>query len=176
MGETAAYSSPPRTYAQDVGARLRRVRRQLGLSLQEVEAKSEQEFKASVLGAYERGERVISVLRLERLAGRYGVPVDFLLPNRHEPLPVSRDGTDPPTESASRPWVTFDLLSFDGVNQGEAAMVRRYLYRVQAMRRDHDSHRLAIRADDLVAMARMLDLEVTALLERLEYHRAASSP
>ncbi len=41
---------------------------------------SSQEFKASVLGAYERGERAISVPRLQRLARFYNVPVDQLLP------------------------------------------------------------------------------------------------
>ncbi len=42
-------------YARAVGARLRTMRKQMRLSLQAVEAMSEQEFKASVLGAYERG-------------------------------------------------------------------------------------------------------------------------
>ena len=51
-------SSP---YSRKVGERLRVIRRQKRLSLQEVEATSNEEFKASVLGAYERGERAISV-------------------------------------------------------------------------------------------------------------------
>ena len=42
-----------------VGERLRAIRRQKGLSLHDVEARSTLEFKASVLGAYERGERAI---------------------------------------------------------------------------------------------------------------------
>src|SRR5207253_3934884 len=67
-------------YARRVGERLRAIRKQKGLSLQEVEADSTQEFKASVLGAYERGERSISVPRLQRLARYYNVPVDQLLP------------------------------------------------------------------------------------------------
>jgi transcriptional regulator with XRE-family HTH domain len=50
-----------------VGERLRAIRRQKGLSLHDVEARSQQEFKASVLGAYERGERAISVPRLLRI-------------------------------------------------------------------------------------------------------------
>jgi ribosome-binding protein aMBF1 (putative translation factor) len=50
------------------GARLRAVRRQQHLSLHDVEVASNLEFKASVLGAYERGERAISVPRLQRLA------------------------------------------------------------------------------------------------------------
>ena len=63
-------SSP---YSRKVGDRLRVIRRQKRLSLQEVEASSSEEFKASVLGAYERGERAISVPRLERLAKFYNV-------------------------------------------------------------------------------------------------------
>src|SRR5437762_14363831 len=70
----------PANYAQRVGERLRAVRKQKRLSLQAVEATSQQEFKASVLGAYERGERAISVPRLQRLARFYNVPVDQLLP------------------------------------------------------------------------------------------------
>src|SRR6202158_2873466 len=63
-----------------VGERLRAIRRQKGLSLHDVEARSSLEFKASVLGAYERGERAISVPRLLRLAEIYEVPADQLLP------------------------------------------------------------------------------------------------
>src|SRR6188474_361009 len=69
-------------YSRKVGERLRVIRRQKRLSLQEVEATSTEEFKASVLGAYERGERAISVPRLERLAKFYNVPVDQLLPRQ----------------------------------------------------------------------------------------------
>lgn len=71
-------------YGRAVGERLRLIRRQKRLSLQEVEAVSDQEFKASVLGAYERGERAISVPRLHRLAQFYKVPVDQLLPEDHD--------------------------------------------------------------------------------------------
>ena len=58
----------PLSYARAVGDRLRNLRRQQSLSLLAVEEASGREFKASVLGAYERGERIISVLRLQRLA------------------------------------------------------------------------------------------------------------
>src|SRR3712207_7598950 len=77
-------------YGRKVGERLRSIRRQKRMSLQDVEAASNQQFKASVLGAYERGERAISVPRLERLARFYNVPVDQMLPMerpRPEALP-----------------------------------------------------------------------------------------
>ena len=100
-------------YARHVGERLRNIRRQQGLSLQAVEEQSEREFKASVLGAYERGERIISVLRLQRLARLYGVPVDQLLP-KMSPEPDfgsdsrapsgPREAPSPSTFPASNAW------------------------------------------------------------------------
>src|SRR3954467_380710 len=88
--EDDASASP---YSRKVGERLRVIRRQKKLSLQEVEATSNQEFKASVLGAYERGERAISVPRLQRLARFYNVPVDQLLPVDEGPdFGLARDG------------------------------------------------------------------------------------
>src|SRR6187549_1547837 len=78
--ETTDETTAGTPYSRKVGERLRAIRRQKRLSLQEVEAKSNQEFKASVLGAYERGERAISVPRLQRLSRFYSVPVEQLLP------------------------------------------------------------------------------------------------
>src|SRR3954447_12077781 len=69
-----------RAYAKAVGQRLRMVRQQRHLTLEEVDATSNREFKDSALSAYERGDRIISVLRLQRLAAFYNVPVDYLLP------------------------------------------------------------------------------------------------
>src|SRR6201988_5241253 len=83
----------PSGYGRRVGERLRAIRRQKRLSLQDVEASSLQEFKASVLGAYERGERAISVPRLQRLARFYNVPVDQLLPPDEGPAFPGLDGS-----------------------------------------------------------------------------------
>src|ERR1044072_7398842 len=68
------------SYAEQVGERLRNIRLQKGLSLHDVEERSGKEFKASVLGAYERGERSISVPRLQRLPIFSGAPVTPLRP------------------------------------------------------------------------------------------------
>ena len=69
-----------RAYAKAVGQRLRMVRQQRQLTLEDVDSNSNREFKDSALSAYERGDRIISVLRLQRLAAFYNVPVDYLLP------------------------------------------------------------------------------------------------
>ena len=151
------------TYAQRVGERLRAIRLQKGLSLHDVEQASTKEFKASVLGAYERGERSISVPRLQRLAIFYGVPVDQLLPR------VS-DGEiilDPiPTVSAQ--GVRIDLLKLKGIAAPEADVLNRYLNMIQMARGDFNGKVLTVRDVDIRALAAVFDLTTDALTTRLD--------
>src|SRR3954454_24858377 len=70
----------PSEYAKALGARLRAIRTQQGLSLHGVEEKSRGRWKAVVVGSYERGDRAVTVQKLSELAEFYGVPVSELLP------------------------------------------------------------------------------------------------
>lgn len=80
--EDELVSDPAETSVnQRLGAHLRGVRREKGLSLQRVEAMTDCRFKASVMGAYERGERALTVSRLVSLSTEYGLPVSRLLPS-----------------------------------------------------------------------------------------------
>jgi len=63
-----------------LGQRLRAARRHRGWSLGDVESHTDGEFKASVVGAYERGERAISVQRFVSLSDVYGTSASDLLP------------------------------------------------------------------------------------------------
>src|ERR1700757_751736 len=116
------------TYAQRVGERLRAIRLQKGLSLHDVEESSTEEFKASVLGAYERGERAISVPRLQRLARLYNVPVDQLLP-RDSGSDQDWNGeasSDSPHEDDERK-VTIDLTRLEDAPGPDRDLLGRYL-------------------------------------------------
>jgi transcriptional regulator with XRE-family HTH domain len=62
-----------------IAQRLRQARLALGWTLQDVEARSSGEFKASALGAYERGERDPSAIRLTRLGTIYGIRLETLV-------------------------------------------------------------------------------------------------
>jgi len=73
-----------------LGARLRALRRDLGMSLAEVEAASDGAINGVVLGSYERGDRTLSVIRLEELARFYGVFAEDLVADLMRPAPVSR--------------------------------------------------------------------------------------
>lgn len=164
----------PGAYAIKVGARLRAIRRQKHLSLQDVEAASEQEFKASVLGAYERGERAISVPRLQRLARFYRVPVDQLLPGDDGPDFGPRPGDADVVIDLDRPAprldekVKLDLAGLEQLDGPEADTMARYLRLIQVQRGDFNGRVLTIRRDDLRAIAAILDVTPELVTARLE--------
>lgn len=154
------------TYSRKVGERLRAIRRQKRLSLQDVEAASELEFKASVLGAYERGERAISVPRLQRLARFYNVPVDQLLPA--DEGPAFGDGSGSSTLPIDERSFTIDLRRLEDLSGPEADMLNRYLTMIQVQRQDFNGRVLTIRKDDLRAIACILGVGVDSATDRLD--------
>ena len=152
-------------FGRRVGERLRAIRRQKGRSLQEVEANSRLEFKASVLGAYERGERAISVPRLQRLARFYNVPVDQLLPRDRE---GEADVVDLTAPRPDRRKVVIDLTQLEDLSGVPAEMLGRYLTMIQVQRQDFNGRVLTIRRDDLRAIACILDTTVDGAAKRLD--------
>ena len=149
-----------------IGERLRSIRRQKGLSLHDVEARSGQEFKASVLGAYERGERAISVPRLMRLADIYQVPADQLLPREaHAEIDLTEDGA---ARSTHEDGFTIDLERLRGIDDDDASVVSRYVSTIQLQRQDFNGRLLTIRSDDLRVLAAVLGRSPEQLRARLD--------
>ena len=142
------------SFARLVGERLRQIRQQKKLSLSEVESATNQEFKASVMGAYERGERMISVPRLERLANFYGVTVDQLLPRDKQ-----REG-DTQSQSAAPTKLRIDVAKLSLREGKEFKMLERLLRMIQVQRQDFNGKVITVRAHDTRAIAVMLDVAV----------------
>ena len=153
------------TYAQRVGERLRAIRLQKGLSLHDVEQASTKEFKASVLGAYERGERSISVPRLQRLAIFYSVPVDQLLPRLAEGEIILDQA---PAGAAIGEGIRIDLQKLKGTSAPESEVLSRYLNMIQMARGDFNGKVLTVRDVDIRALAAVFDLTTEALTTRLD--------
>lgn len=153
------------TYAGRLGERLRNVRQQQGLSLHDVESRSGGRLKASVVGAYERGERAISVTRLRSLAEFYGAPIAQLLP---EP-----DTRRAPVMGGS--GLRIDLTRLDS-RQPELAIVGRYLTAIQARRGDYNGRVLTMRGNDIHALAAVLDTGPDELRRRLVDAGVAAEP
>ena len=155
------------SYTRQVGLRLRAIRRTKRLSLHDVEVESNKEFKASVLGAYERGERAISVPRLQRLASFYAVPVDQLLP----PM-VSHRTVEGASEAVERRapgrGITIDLTRLESLGTAEATLLNRYVSMIKAQRAVFSGHELTMRREDLNALAVLLDTDPDTVKARIE--------
>ncbi len=146
-----------RDFARAVGARLRAIRQQQGLSLHGVEQRSDGAWKAVVVGSYERGDRAISVQRLSELAEFYGIPVSELLPGR-----AANTG---PAPGSGR--VILDLQRLAAVPRDDAAPLARFVGAIQARRGDYNGRVLTIRRDDIQTLALLYDESPASVIERL---------
>jgi transcriptional regulator with XRE-family HTH domain len=147
------------TFVEEVGRRLRAIRRQQHLSLEEVEHRSGGRWSASAIGAYERGYRNLSLGRLRELADFYGVPISVLVGE-----------ADPRTEAATAAGpaanrVTLDVAALE--RQPEAAPVARYAQSIAMERGDFNGRMLTLRKDDLRMLGSVLQLSESDLIERL---------
>ncbi len=136
-------------FALTVGARLRAVRRQRGMSLADVEERSEGRWSASALGAYERGFRNITVPRLRELADFYDIPIGVLL---GEPVV----GTE-----ASRPRsIVLDLEALRRTATDTPLM--RFVNSIVVARGDFNGRVLSLRSDDLRALCALVGADSIA--------------
>jgi transcriptional regulator with XRE-family HTH domain len=143
-------------YGRALGARLRSIRQQQNLSLQGVEEKSRGQWKAVVVGSYERGDRAITVAKLAALASFYGVPVNELLPDG-----ASGSTIEPP------PSVVIDLTRLAEMPAPAGQLLQRYIAAIQAQRGDYNGRILSIRQEDLRTLAVMYDRRPSQLAEEL---------
>jgi transcriptional regulator with XRE-family HTH domain len=147
------------TYAKALGAKLRAIRTQQGLSLHGVEEKSRGRWKAVVVGSYERGDRAVTVQRLAELADFYGVPVSELLPDA--PATMANEPT---------PRLVIDLEALHAQPSDSYGPLVRYAQTIQSQRGDYNGKVLSIRQDDLRTLAVIYNENARTLTERLVSH------
>jgi transcriptional regulator with XRE-family HTH domain len=146
----------PSDYAKTLGARLRAIRTQQGLSLHGVEEKSRGRWKAVVVGSYERGDRSVTVQKLAELADFYGVPVSELLP-----------GDAGPSIITVAPKLVLDLEQIAQLPKEKAGPLARYIATIQSQRGDYNGRVLSIRQEDLRSLAVIYDKSPADLTEEL---------
>ncbi len=134
-------------YEEQVGARLRAIRNQLGLTLRDVEERSEGQWKAVVVGSYERADRAVSLPRLHQLAEFYGVDIAELLPGGM------------PKVSDEPPPLVVDLGRLRSVSTDrELWPLVRFVADVRSRRGDQSGDRVTLRSADARALAILLDV------------------
>lgn len=142
-----------------LGARLRSIRHQQGLSLADVQARSGGRWKAVVIGAYERGDRTITIARLSELARFYGVPLADLLPR-----------TRTETVATSERRYVLDLVALRRAattGRRDLLPVARFAAHIRRNRGDHNTRVLTIRASDIDMLALTTGQDPEDLTKRL---------
>jgi transcriptional regulator with XRE-family HTH domain len=154
--ETLEPTEDTAPFSREVGSRLRAVRRQRRLSLDDVERQSGGRWSASAIGAYERGFRNLSLPRLRELADFYGIPMATLLGE----IDLRED------RKGAIGKVVLDLGKLEQLD--EAAALVRYARSIVLERGDWNGRVLSIRKDDVRALGSMLHLDEGALVAQLE--------
>lgn len=151
------------TRQRELGARLRRVRTQQGLSLAQVEQRSGGRWKAVVVGAYERGDRAVTIERLAELAAFYGVPLAHLLPGSPSATAARVDDGD---------GMLLDLPRLRGHHDpdGPIGALARFADRIRLLRGDHAGRVLTLRRADLATLALAAGIEPDELHDQLAAH------
>lgn len=143
-------------YGKALGAKLRGIRQQQGLSLHGVEKKSTGRWKAVVVGSYERGDRAVTVQKLAELADFYGVPVSELLPEGR----ISYGA-----EAASK--IVINLEPLQELPADQVGPLARYAATIQNQRGKYNAKALSIRTEDLRSLAIIYDISPGELTQRL---------
>lgn len=146
-------------YTRDLGDRLRRIRIQKNMSLQDVQQASNGKWKAAVVGAYERGDRNVTVAKLAELADFYGVPVSEIIPD---------DGPTAPGTLDERRRVILDLNNLDNVPSSDRDAISRFASAIQVQRGDFNGRVLTIRENDLMSLALLYQTTAKELARRLD--------
>lgn len=149
-------------YQERLGRRLRAIRQQKDMTLQEVEEASDGTWKAVVIGAYERGDRAISAAKLADLASFYAVPVSELLPEDDDTVETV------PLEGGDLPQITLDLTKLeDETLTPSLRPISRYATTIQRQRGDYNGRMLTLRRDDVRALAVVFGVSADDLVDRM---------
>lgn len=147
-------------YAELVGEKLRRLRQDRGMSLQEVCDRSGGSFVVSTLSAYERGKRSISLERLLELSDIYGLAPTSL-------LELDDDGEFQGALGRNRP-LRIRIEHVERLNESERRPLENYLQFLRNLRNDPAREVLTIRKDDLTYLSSLYGVRPHALKERLK--------
>jgi transcriptional regulator with XRE-family HTH domain len=147
-------------YAELVGEKLRRMRQDRGLSLQEVCSRSGDSFVVSTLSAYERGKRSLSLERLCELASIYG----------QSPMSILDIEDDPEFQRtlASNGPLRIRLESLEKLAPEERRPLETYLSFLRQLRNDPARDMLTLRKEDLAYLSGLYGVRPQALKDYLE--------
>lgn len=134
--------------SNEIRVRIRQLRRERGLTLLAFEKLSGGRIRAVVLGAYERGDRSMSLNKVIEIADVFGVELAHLM------APFSGRGDK--TEVTHRH--IYDLRALQALETSpEKKVLTKYIMRIAHQRGDWAGEIISLRRDDIEALSRVID-------------------
>lgn len=153
-----------------LGERLRAVRKAKKLSLPSVEKMSNGEFKAVVIGSYERGARAMTVEKLIALADFYQVPVQTFLQgsdNKQGEIRIPKILDLQKIATRSKQGDRHNLLNYQ--------ILARYLSRITHERQDWNGEVISLRESDYRNIAICQNQNIDELFSWITFEELALS-
>ena len=139
---------------ESLAASMRRIRKNKGWTLKDVEKASNGKWKAVVIGSYERCDRALSLNKAIALAAFYKVPLDELL-GITQPYEVKADR------------LTFDIRKVKSSQEPSLSALQRFISAITSTRRDWNGEILSVRASDALALSAAIHIPANQLEEGL---------
>lgn len=164
-------ATPSQPSAKSIAERLRKLRRERGWSLADVEKISKGSLKAVVLGSYERCDRTLSLNRAIELANIFSIPLIHLLaePERSAPIPT-------------RATMMVDLRRIRTLAETSAGREDRildtlsvFLAWIATRRSDWNGEVMSLREGDIATLALMTLLNESDVLEWLTSNKVLAT-
>jgi transcriptional regulator with XRE-family HTH domain len=136
--------------SHDIRRRIRQLRRERGLTLLAFEKLSGGQIRAVVLGAYERGDRSMSLNKVIEIAKVFGVELAHIM--------------GPSTEHSGGTRITerhiYDLRALQALGPcAEKEVLTKYVKRIAHQRGDWAGEIISLREEDIHALSRVIDSE-----------------
>lgn len=129
-----------------IASSIRRIRKEKGLTLKDVEALSHGKWKAVVIGSYERCDRALSLNKAVALANFYQVPLDDLL------------GLSNNNAKRSDGRIVFDLRKVRDSQESSLIPLQRFLKNISTSRRDWNGEVISVRDSDALSISAVLGI------------------
>jgi len=155
--------------SERIRIRIRQLRRERGLTLRDFEEKSGGRIRAIVMGAYERGDRSMSLGKLIEISKVFGIELSHLIGSAE--LTQSSGTQSSGTQSSGTPSsrYIFDLRVLNSLDDSpQKVILLRYLSRIAEQRGDWAGEVISLRQSDIESLSKVIDNQTSTFEEWIQ--------
>jgi transcriptional regulator with XRE-family HTH domain len=144
--------------SERIRIRIRQLRRERGLTLRDFEEKSGGRIRAIVMGAYERGDRSMSLGKLIEISKVFGIELSHLIGSAELTQSSGTQSSGTPTSAAPSSRYIFDLRVLNSLDESpQKVILLRYLSRIAEQRGDWGGEVISLRQSDIESLSKVID-------------------